>query len=76
MINSGNNRRMVKELGAINSAEHYLIARTHREIRTGRAVAGQSQGTIPIMLATSATCMILTFVLAQAWPYIAVSTST
>ena len=72
MINGGKNRLMVKELGAINSAEHYLIARTHRELRTARAVAGQSQR----MLAASATCMILTFVLAQAWPYIAVSTST
>lgn len=76
MITSAKNRHLVRKLGAINSAEHYLIARTHREIRTARAVAGQSQGTISVTLATSATCMILTFVLAQAWPYIAISMST
>ena len=76
MIHRTKNRRLVRQLGAINSAEHYLIARTRREFHTAQADSGQVQGAFPIMLAISATCMSLTFALVQVWPHIAVSIST
>jgi hypothetical protein len=75
MIDTTTNRQIFRKLQAIESAEHYLIARTRHEIRATRSASAHANAPSRIMLATSAACMAGAFLLVQVWPYIAAATS-
>ena len=69
------NCQILYKLTAINSAEHYMIARTHREIRAGDRFNERFLDVTTMILATSAACTGMAFVLVQVWRYIAASAS-
>ena len=75
MTNTTTNRQIFRKLQAIESAEHYLIARTRHEIRAAQTAGVQSDGPSRIVLAASAACMTAAFLLMQIWPYLPVSAS-
>lgn len=75
MINTTTNRQIFRKLQAIESAEHYLIARTRHELRASRIGKAQASSPSNIVLAASATCMIAAFLLVQIWPYLAAHAS-
>ena len=75
MTNTTTNRQIFRKLQAIESAEHYLIARTRHEVRAARTGSVQSDNPFRIMLATSVACMTTAFLLMQIWPYLPVSAS-
>ena len=70
MLTSNADRQIFRKLQAIDSAEHYLIARTHREIRATQAASGTGYSQSRVMLAASAACLTAAVLVMQVWIYL------
>lgn len=75
MMNTTANRQLISKLRAIDAAEHYLIRRTHREIRASQPSVRSYTNSSSMMMASSAACILAAVALLQIWPLLASGSS-